>query len=239
MVRIALCDDDRDFMNSLQTQIEDWFKNNDGFNHKVVLDKYDSSERFSSCLSEKMYDIVFLDVEMPKLNGMELAREIRSKMPWVIILFLTSHSEFAPDGYRVQALRYITKSRLDSQLSEAITAAMENFDKIETGSLIIKNYGSINRVPYRDIVYVHHQLRCSEIITVSQGTLRDNSGIKEIFGAISSERFVFIERGTFINIDYVQKLEESKVVLKNGISLLVSRRNISQVKQAIATVLGG
>lgn len=101
-------------MNSLQTQVEDWFKNNDGFNHKVLLDKYDSSEYFSSYLSEKMYDIVFLDVEMPKMNGMELAREIRSKMPWAIILFLTSHSEFAPDGYRVQALRYITKSRLDA-----------------------------------------------------------------------------------------------------------------------------
>ena len=70
------------------------------------------------------YDIIFLDIEMPKLNGIELAKQIRSKLPDVILIFLTSHNEFAPQGYKVKALRYLSKLNMREQLNEALSAAV-------------------------------------------------------------------------------------------------------------------
>lgn len=72
---------------------------------------------------------------MPKLNGIELAKQIRSKLPDVILIFLTSHNEFAPQGYKVKALRYLSKLNMREQLNEALSAAVAEFEKIDTRSL--------------------------------------------------------------------------------------------------------
>ena len=175
----------------------------------------------------------------PKLNGIELAKQIRSKLPDVILIFLTSHNEFAPQGYKVKALRYLSKLNMREQLNEALSAAVAEFEKIDTRSLPVINYGNLNRIPYRDILYIHHSLRYSEITTLSQGTVRDSRGIKELYAALNSERFIFIDRSTFINLDHVRRVEDGKIILRSGESLVISRRMLPQVKMEINRILGG
>ena len=76
----------------------------------------DSFQKASSLLYEledgNDYDIYFLDIEMPEMNGLELAREIREKNEDAYLIFITSHMEFAIDGYEVEANQYILKSML-------------------------------------------------------------------------------------------------------------------------------
>ena len=73
----------------------------------------DSFQKASSLLYEledgNDYDIYFLDIEMPEMNGLELAREIREKNEDAYLIFITSHMEFAIDGYEVEAYQYILK----------------------------------------------------------------------------------------------------------------------------------
>ncbi len=239
MLRIALCDDDVKFMSSLHKNIDFWFQKSEKANYGISVDEFPSSDYFASCLKESSYDIVFLDIEMPGLSGMELAKKVREKLPGSIIIFLTSHDEFAPDGYRVQALRYLSKMNLNQQLDEALTAAVKEFSKLETGSLSVIAYGNLNRIPYRDIMYVRHVIRCSEIATANQGIIKDSRGIKELYKHIGDERFIFIDRGTFVNLDYVQRIEAGRIILLNTESLMISRRMLSQVKITINRILGG
>ena len=109
MLRIAICDDDKKLLTLLHKEIDLWFLMLRKTDYNFSIDEYTSSEQFSFCLKSNSYDIIFLDIEMPKLNGIELAKQIRSKLPDVILIFLTSHNEFAPQGYKVKALRYLSK----------------------------------------------------------------------------------------------------------------------------------
>lgn len=239
MLRIALCDDDAQFLSVLQRKIESWFQKNEERHYNVFISRFSSSEYFASVLKENYFDIVFLDIEMPKLDGMKLARIVREQMPHSIIIFLTSYDEFAPDGYKVQALRYISKLNLSQQLGEALTAATKEFSKLETGYLPVITYGNLNRIPYHDIIYVRHVLRYSEITTESQGVIRDHRGIKELHELVKENRFIFIDRGTFVNLDYVQSIKAGRIILLSSESLVISRRMLSQVKLMINQILGG
>ena len=185
------------------------------------------------------FDIFFLDIEMPEIGGMELAKRIREALPDSVIIFLTSHEEFAPDGYRVQALRYLSKQTWQKYLSEALSAAIVQLQKQETGSLAVSHYGSIQRVPYRDILYIRHISRYCQIVTRDGKTIQDDRGIRHLFESIGDERFIFIDRGAFINLDYIQKIENGEAVMTNGDSLPISRRLLPQVKLTINRYYGG
>lgn len=106
MIRIALCDDDLPFLQHLHQAAGQWFAD-----HQIPFSctDFSSAKLLLDSLQTIRFDLFFLDIEMPEMDGMQLAKQIRETLPDSVILFLTSHDEFAPDGYRVQALRYLSK----------------------------------------------------------------------------------------------------------------------------------
>ena len=109
MIRIALCDDNKEDMLQLHQKIIEWYRENSK-NQSVSITEYSDSVYLSSVIDAgDSHDVFFLDVEMPKVDGFQLADKIRNKLPAAIIVFLTSHSELAPDGYKFRALRYVSK----------------------------------------------------------------------------------------------------------------------------------
>lgn len=236
MIRVALCDDDSHFLERLHQSVDLWFTE-----HQIASSctEYLSAKALWDSIETTGFDIFFLDIEMPEIDGMELARQIREALPDSVIIFLTSHDEFAPDGYRVQALRYLSKHTWKKYLSEALSAAMVQLEKQETGSLAVSHYGNLQRIPYRDILYIRHISRYCQIVTRDGKTVQDERGIKKLFEIIGDERFIFIDRGTFINLDYIQKIENGEAVMTNGDSLPISRRLLPQVKLTINRYYGG
>lgn len=239
MIRIALCDDDLSFLQRLHQAAAQWFAD-----HRISFSctDFSSANHLLDSLQTISFDLFFLDIEMPEVDGMQLAKQIRETLPDSIILFLTSHDEFAPDGYRVQALRYLSKQTWKKYLDEALTAVtiqLEKLEKQESGSLAVSHYGNLQRIPYRDILYIRHISRYCQIVTKLGKTIQDERGIKKIFETIGDERFIFIDRGAFINLDYIQKIENGEAVMVNGDSLPISRRLLPQVKLTINRYYGG
>ncbi len=101
------------------------------------------------------------------------------------------------------------------------------------------HYGNITRIPYRDILYVRHIGRYSHIVTKTGPLFQDDRGIKKLFAVLQDERFLFIDRGAFINLDYIKRLEKGQAVMMNGDTLAISRRLLPQVKLAINRYYGG
>lgn len=175
---------------------------------------------------------------MPELNGMELAQQIRTYLPASIIIFLTSHSEFSLEGYKFGVLRYIPKLDLSRRLPEALAAAQKEFSKLETSFLTVRHYTDVMRIPYQEIVYVRHVLRNSQIITLNLGMMKDNRGLKAIHEQLNDERFIYIDRSTFVNLDHVRQIKGSEVILRNMERLPISRQMLAKVKYAINCMWG-
>ena len=232
MIRIALCDDNKEDMLQLHQKIVEWYRENSK-NQSVSITEYSDSVYLSSVIvAGDSYDVFFLDVEMPKVDGFQLADKIRNKLPAAIIVFLTSHSELASDGYKFRALRYVFKLVLSQKLPEALEAVQKEFSALESGYLVVPHYTDALRIPYNEILYVQHILRSSQIYTL-RGVIKDNRGLKTIYSVIGDKRFIYIDRSTFVSIDFIRELKGNEIILRTGESLAISRPMLANVKETI------
>lgn len=233
MIRIALCDDNKEDMLQLHQKIIEWYRENSK-NQSVSITEYSDSVYLSSVIDAgDSHDVFFLDVEMPKVDGFQLADKIRNKLPAAIIVFLTSHSELALDGYKFRALRYVSKLVLSQKLPEALEVVQKEFSALESGYLVVPHYTDALRIPYNEILYVQHILRSSQIYTLRQGVIKDNRGLKTIYSVIGDKRFIYIDRSTFVNIDFIRELKGNEIILRTGESLAISRPMLANVKETI------
>ena len=233
MIRIALCDDNKEDMLQLHQKIIEWYRENSK-NQSVSITEYSDSVSLSSVIDAgDSHDVFFLDVEMPKGDGFQLADKIRNKLPAAIIVFLTSHSELAPDGYKFRALRYVSKLVLSQKLPEALEVVQKEFSALESGYLVVPHYTDALRIPYNEILYVQHILRSSQIYTLRQGVIKDSRGLKTIYSVIGDKRFIYIDRSTFVNIDFIRELKGNEIILRTGESLAISRPMLANVKETI------
>ena len=116
-MRIAVCDDEKVFLQMICNKIDSFYKSLD----VCCIAFGDGSEIIKAYECGQRFDAVFLDIEMKKLDGMKTAERIRSFSSEVPIIFLTSHTEFAMEGYEVGAMRFLQKPVKNDKLEQALT----------------------------------------------------------------------------------------------------------------------
>lgn len=236
MIRIALCDDESVFLSKIQRFIQEYAE---AKNQVIDIVSFQSPQTLWDEIKEgTAFDVFLLDIEMPGLDGLTLAKEIRVLSPDAPILFLSSHMEFSREGYKVDAMRFVSKLTLEDELCEALDAALKGAKKVHESYLAVTHYHDVVRVAYHEIIYVIRVMRYLEIHTVRQGVLTTGRGIKDTFAQLQDNRFVFIGRGCFVNLDHVLQLSESEIELDTKERLPISRKMLPGVKVAILQVWG-
>lgn len=236
MLKIALCDDDGAFSEKLTGKLQALLR--DGCVTAAIAAFVRPDTLIASVTSGERFDIYILDVEMPGMNGLQVAERLRAHEPNAVLLFLTAHLHYAPDGYKVNALRFISKLDLENTLPEALDAALSALKKQDEISLVVQRYNNFTRVRHQDILYVHKLARSLQICTVNQGTIKDNRTLKEIHEILREPRFILVNRSDLVNLDYAKELRGDTVVLINGDTLPVSRSMAADVKEAIIALWG-
>ena len=122
-MRIAIVDNEQDFLSNLKNMINESYPEPD----KLNIDEYGSGEEFLGDFQKNVYDVIILDIEMKKLNGLETAEKIRLVDNCVIIVFLTSHQEFALQGYEVNAFRYMLKDQPEPMYHRQLSSIFNEY----------------------------------------------------------------------------------------------------------------
>lgn len=235
MLKLAICDDDNTFAENVKSFIQ---CHCNSFPPMDISTFYSPSALFDEIQEDQCYDIFLLDIEMPNMTGLELAREIRIHMPAVPIIFLTAHLEYSRDGYHVNALRYVSKFQIETELPEALQTAIAIAASKEMKYVTLSYYSNTIRIPYNEIIYVHRVNRVLEIVTENQGIWHNRIGINAFLNQLDDPRFILIERSFFVNLDYIIHISGSEIFLKNGARLPVSRKLIQSVKSTILDLWG-
>ena len=124
--RIAVVDDQSDFLDDICQYISEFYYRR-GISCKI--DKFTKAELLLYEIKEDMhYDIYFLDIEMPKINGLELAKKIRDVDNDGYLVFITSHMKFALNGYDFFAYQYISKDNLNKKLESTLISLQSRFE---------------------------------------------------------------------------------------------------------------
>lgn len=233
-VHIAICDDEEKYRLELKTILNKLLINVD-----CDIDTFSDGNILEADFRDKPYDLVFLDIEMPELDGITLAKKLRSLSDKVYIVFLTSHIEYALEGYEVNALRYLTKPVNIDKLKEVIKYVQER--ETSARQIIIKEDGEKIVVDVNDVIYMEAQNQNVRIVTCNnEHIIRYN--ISDFEEQLKNDGFFRIHRGYLISLAKVKKLSKGDVIMELGkdeVSLPVSRSNLKTLKDALYSYVEG
>ena len=153
MMRIAVCDDSPQFLQTAVTLIRTWSRQR---NIPVELHTCSNGDELLAANAAARLDIVFLDIIMPLLNGIETARELRKQDTSIRIIFLTSSPEFALDSYSVKAQGYLLKPVTYEKMQDALDDCARYFAK-EPENIILKTPFGYQKLYFHNIEYIEAQ----------------------------------------------------------------------------------
>ena len=217
MLHIAICDDDLILSKTLYQFIFETYRDIDLF-----IDQYASGEEFLNKIisSKKTYDLLLLEIEMDKISGIAVAKELKKLSPKTYIVFITSHDEFATVGYEVSAFRYLVKPIKKAKLIEAIEAVKTEL--LSRKSITVQNREGEYVVPVNDIICLEAQNQDVLIYTPEQKILY-RGNLNEYEQQLSKNGFYRVHRSYLINMRFVKSYSKTDVTLNGGLVLPLSR----------------
>ena len=229
MINIAVCDDDINAVEEVSTYLCEILKKMDiQFDITCFNEGQDLIDEMTS--SEKLYDIIFLDVFMKASNGINIARKIREFDKECKIIFITSSKEYAVESYDVRAIYYILKPINEEKLNNAINIAIESLNK-ENKHIIIKNKKGSYRIAYKDILYAESKARVVNIYDKDGEVISFYSKLEDFFQSLQDERFLRCHKSFVVNMDYILKIEQKYICINNNINIPISSRNVLEIKE--------
>jgi len=227
MIRFAICDDEpllREYIASLVTT---WSTDTQ---YTVRLSAFESAEGLLDSLEDDhVFDILLLDIQMGKMDGIQLARHIRQLNEHVVIIFITGVADYIMDGYDVSALHYLLKPINETKLFETLDKAVK---KIATPdrSMLFDVSGTSVRVPVRDVYFVESFAQYSDV-SLKDELLRIRTPLFKIEEELG-DVFVRCHRSYLVNLEHIDRITKTDAVLDNGKHVPISRRMHADVMSA-------
>lgn len=222
-MRIAICDDEKNIRELIGNKVTVQYP-------EAEIVCYPSGEEL--LLSDKHIDILFLDIQMPGRNGMEVAKELRKKEKDVILIFVTAVEEYVFQAFDVGAFHYIVKPIDDVKFIEVLRRAVEERNvqsaqraKVKTPEeryVMINNAGVHSKVMIEDIVYAEVFNR--KIVIHKLNDTIEYYGKLSDLEALAGENFFRPHRAYLINFKYVVKYDATTIYLETG-SVLMAKQN--------------
>ncbi len=236
MLRIAICDDD-DSAVAAHKKIAETCMMQSGSAGEITA--YTASDNLLYDIAEDgfFFDLILLDIEMPGSTGMEIAGKIKPFLPNVKIIFITSHIEYAIDAFELSIFRYVPKNDIEKRLSCAIQDAIKLIELEDGKAYTIQTNSRLEKIPYKEIYYIERDGKNASI-SAAGGTSKVRKSLQQVYAELDAEEFIYIDRGYIVNMIHIMQIRDGMAVLKNGVSLPVSRAHLQEVKSQIHNYWG-
>ena len=198
-VRIMLADDEAGMRLALRSIIETM----EGF---AIVGEAENGARASVLAAELRPDVIFLDVEMPEMNGTEAAKVISSVVPDAMLIFVTAHSEYMPAAFEVYAFDYIVKPFKSERVMQTLRRAEKNLSMRDDGtSLLIKGRETISFVPLSSVLMACREGNETRIVTADE-SYQCSSTLAELWPKLEGRGFIKTHRSYIVRASAITKL---------------------------------
>jgi two-component system, LytTR family, response regulator LytT len=157
-------------------------------------------------------DVVFLDVEMPKMNGMEAAKALMELKKTPLIVFATAYPQFAAEAFRYEAVDYLLKPYDENQLRETVLRIEKNLLQPaehetgrQAGKLAVEGDGEIFYLDPKDILYISREEKYSKVVTTAR-EYETKIPLKDLETRLTAYSFFRIHKSYMVNLNYVTRL---------------------------------
>lgn len=217
MLYIAICDDDRYALETLKNLVKDFFAKN---NIDIIIMLFVSGEELLQY--ENHLDIIFLDIQMKKLNGMETAKKLRQSDFKGFLIFITILKEMVFRSFEVQAFDYLLKPVQEDYFSKTMYRLLDCLKKPGDNNLLIRIGYESRLVPFDDIVFCEVIDRKIYLHLLSSEVIDYYEKIEDLEKKLSS-CFYKCHRSFLVNLKYVRSYKNGVVFMKGDKEIPVSR----------------
>lgn len=229
-MRIAVIDDESMFRMQLKMMVEKVAAEKE---IQLEVEEFGSGPEFIDSLSDRRYDIVFMDIFMPDMDGIATAKKLRVMTERTFLIFMTASEGHYPDAFSLHAFDYVTKpftlDRIRQVLNEIFehTPMDESFIKINVGALEEK-------IHLKDIVSVTtdgHYLEINKNDGAVNRVRLTSGEFLQMAG--EDKRFIMVNRGIIINMDYIDYVDGGDIYMDDKSIFPISARKVSEISQQI------
>lgn len=232
---MAICDDEEFYIEDMCGYLKAFTSEEEVELH---VEKYHSGLELLDAMREhgKSFDMIFLDVDMPQINGMDTAMEIRKFDTNVIICFVTSHRQYAFDAFQVNASGYCEKPvsyvRLKSMLNKCIQEIRYIKDRKTAEEIYLEiSYGKEPIiVPIKKVVFIEKQ-RNKCVLHTTDGEITCYDTLSNIYEKLNHEVFFFVHQGYIVNFNHILEVQAKAVIVTGPLDVPISRKYYKEMRE--------
>jgi DNA-binding LytR/AlgR family response regulator len=229
---IGICDDCREQIELLRKYLR---RLEDGAGLKVISSS--DPEEFLAMLKTNQPDLVFLDVEMNAMDGIQLGEKIRAQYQSAIIIYITAYEAYALEAFRVRAFHYLLKPLSEERFIKAFQEAVASFKKsvpAKTGDkfFTVRKKAETIRIAYDDINYfekIGHKIK----VHTETGGIEFYGKFGKLLTEIDLEFFIRCHQGYIVNGAKIRGYRDKSLILAGNIRIPVGRFYIVNIKEML------
>lgn len=222
--KVAICDDEISDIHILERHLVNYQMMNDV---DFDISTYTSSSELIAEYKQGLYDLLFLDVEMPGINGIEVAEKIRALPDRNLQIIYTSYyPEYMRDSFHVHAYNYLEKPVTSQTLYPAVDQFLREQIENTSTKLSVPVKDSVFLIDTNEIISVKVKEKQSKtiIFQLSSRTLETTAYLKDYEDVLTENGFVYVYRGIMVNSQFIYQITQNEIHLINGETYPLSRR---------------
>lgn len=235
MLAVAIVEDDKKYSKLLESFLERYSKENDV---KFKVDVFDDGLKFIMSCDVGKYNIIFMDVEMPRLDGIKTSRKLRATDKNASLIFVTNMAKYAVIGYEVDALDFIVKPVDYFNFSLKLEKAVRVQTKLMQDVILVGVGGGFTKLKTSDIQYVESSLHFVIYHTENE-QIKSRASMKDTEKKLEAMNFARCNNAYLVNLACVKKVTGDEVIMDDGQILSISRSKKKSFMDALAVYYGG
>lgn len=231
-LRVAVCDDDVASLGIISSSLKDVFA---AHGVDAVTTLFSSAEGLAEAMPTRRYDLLLLDIDMPGIDGITFAKQLRERRDRVDIMYISSREDKVFDSLRVSPVGFIRKSRFLSDMSEIVGAYLERRQERHAHSVVmLRDSEGVYPVQVDAIVYIEGRRKYQAVhVRGRNSPILLRRTMAELERELSGEGFIRIHKGYLVNYRYIQVVGSTVVTLSTGEELPVSRRKEAEARDRL------
>ena len=232
---IALCDDDALFRSSLRCLIEECFQSH---GEDSTFAEYGCADELISQMTQHSYDLIFLDIDMPRVDGILLGHHLRSHGCQTDIIYVSNLDERVYEIFSVHPFSFVRKSRCAQELPAVIGEYLQSMEGRRQHLTLPGADGALRAFPPEDIVYVEAAGKLQKLSLFSKKEpALVKSSLLDLEQQMLPLGFIRIHKGFLVNYRYIQKITSRSVLLDTGLSLPVGRDRLKSARESYLSLM--
>lgn len=223
---IAICDDEAVCRDGLYDILSSYRST-----HRIPMDIYKFDNAAALLASQHRFDMIFLDYQMPGLNGMDTARALRSRNITCSIVFITSYPKFVLESFEVQPYRFLVKPAQEQQIHDLMNGFVAQHKML--APILIQQDGCQITIESKDILYLEG---CGKncIIRTMDETYTSSKTLSQVHELLPQHCFYRTHKSYVVNLYSVRSFDKESVTLINGEVARIGRANVADFRRDYA-----